>query len=116
MSTWPTFAPADMGSLLDVPGLRIGHWTGQGTGCTVVLAPEEGAVAGIDVRGGAPATYNVELLRPLNLVERVNALMLSGGSAFGLETCAGAIKWLRDQGVGFLYGGVHVPIVCGAGI
>ena len=105
-----------MGGLLDVPGLRIGHWTGQGTGCTVVLAPPEGAVAGIDVRGGAAATYNVELLRPVNLVERVNALMLSGGSAFGLETCAGAMRWLRDQSVGFLYGGVHVPIVCGAGI
>ena len=105
-----------MGGLLDVPGLRIGHWTGQRTGCTVVLAPREGAIAGIDVRGGAPATYNVELLRPVNLVERVNALVLSGGSAFGLETCAGAIKWLRDQGTGFLYGGVHVPIVCGAGI
>jgi len=105
-----------MGGLLDVPGLRIGHWTGQRTGCTVVLTPREGAIAGIDVRGGAPATYNVELLRPVNLVQRVNALMLSGGSAFGLETCAGAIKWLRDQGTGFPYGGVHVPIVCGAGI
>jgi L-aminopeptidase/D-esterase-like protein len=103
-------------SLLDVPGLRIGHWTGERTGCTVVLTPPEGCIAGVDVRGGAPATYNVELLRPVNLVERVNALMLSGGSAFGLETCSGAIKWLRDQGTGFLYGGVYVPIVCGAGI
>ncbi|HLQ35256.1 MAG TPA: P1 family peptidase [Chloroflexota bacterium] len=105
-----------MGSLLDVPGLRIGHWTGQRTGCTVVLAPPDGAVAGVDVRGGAPATYNVELLRPLNLVERVNALVLSGGSAFGLETCAGVVRWLKEQKAGFLYGGVNVPIVCGAGI
>jgi L-aminopeptidase/D-esterase-like protein len=105
-----------VGSLLDVPGLRIGHWTGQRTGCTVVLAPPEGAVAGVDVRGGAPATYNVELLRPVNLVERVNALVLSGGSAFGLEACAGAVRWLKEQQAGFLYGGVNVPIVCGAGI
>jgi L-aminopeptidase/D-esterase-like protein len=73
-------------------------------------------VAGIDVRGGAPATYNVELLRPVNLVQRVNAIVLSGGSAFGLETCAGAIRWLKERGTGFVYGGVHVPIVCGAGI
>lgn len=105
-----------MGGLLDVPGVRIGHWTGKRTGCTVVLAPSQGAVAGIDVRGGAPATYNVELLRPVNLVDRVNALVLSGGSAFGLETCAGVVRSLRDQGAGFQYGGALVPIVCGAGI
>jgi L-aminopeptidase/D-esterase-like protein len=73
-------------------------------------------VAGVDVRGGAPATYNVELLRPVNLVERVNALVLSGGSAFGLETCVGVVRWLKEQQAGFLYGGVNVPIVCGAGI
>jgi L-aminopeptidase/D-esterase-like protein len=105
-----------MGSLLDVPGLRIGHWTGARTGCTVLLAPADGAVAGIDVRGGAPAAYNTELLRPGNLVERINAIMLSGGSAFGLETSAGAIRWLKEQGIGFLYGGMRIPIVCGAGI
>ncbi|HEX6513268.1 MAG TPA: P1 family peptidase [Chloroflexota bacterium] len=103
-----------MGSLLEVPGLRIGHWTGQRTGCTVVLAPPEGAVAGVDVRGGAAGTYNLEALRPLNIVERVNALVLTGGSAFGLETCAGAMHWLREQDTGFLYGGVRVPIVSGA--
>ena len=73
-----------MGSLLDVPGLRLGHWTGQGTGCTVVLAPDDGAVAAIDVRGGAPATFDTELLKPGNLVQRVNALVLTGGSVFGL--------------------------------
>lgn len=105
-----------MGTLLDIPGLRIGHWTGARTGCTVVLAPPEGAVAGIDVRGGAPAAYNTELLRPANLVERVNAIVLSGGSAFGLETSSGVVRCLREQGVGFLYGGTHVPIVCGGGI
>jgi L-aminopeptidase/D-esterase-like protein len=104
------------GALLDVPGLRIGHWTGRRTGCTVILAPPEGAVAGIDVRGGAPAAYNTELLRPANLVQRVNAIVLSGGSAFGLETSGGAVRWLREQGVGFLYGGSYVPIVCGGGI
>lgn len=103
-----------MGGLLDVPGLRIGHWTGRRTGCTVVLAPDEGAVAGVDIRGGAPGTYNVEALRPVNLVNRINALVLTGGSAFGLEACAGATRWLKDQGVGFEYGGVRVPIVCGA--
>lgn len=105
-----------MGSLLDVAGLRVGHWTGARTGCTVILAPPEGAVAGIDVRGGAPAAYNTELLRPVNLVERVNAIVLSGGSAFGLETSSGVVRCLREQGVGFLYGDTHVPIVCGGGI
>ena len=103
-----------MAGLLDVPGIRIGHWTGQQTGCTVVMAPPEGAVAGIDVRGGAPGTYNVEALRPVNLVSRINAIMLTGGSAFGLESCAGATRWLKERGYGYLYGGVNVPIVCGA--
>jgi L-aminopeptidase/D-esterase-like protein len=103
-----------MAGLLDVPDLRIGHWTENGTGCTVVMAPPEGAVGGMDVRGGAPGTYNVEALKPVNLVDRVNALVLSGGSAFGLETCAGVTRRLREEGAGFVYGGIRVPIVCGA--
>jgi L-aminopeptidase/D-esterase-like protein len=103
-----------MGGLLDVPGLRIGHWTGKGTGTTVVLAPPEGAIGGIDIRGGAPGTYNVEALRPVNLVDRVNALVLTGGSAFSLEACSGVTRRLKEEGVGFVYGGVKVPIVCGA--
>jgi L-aminopeptidase/D-esterase-like protein len=105
-----------MGSLLDMPGLRIGHWNGAGTGCTVVLMPEGGAVAGIDVRGGAPASFDTELLRPGMLVQRVNALVLTGGSVFGLAACTGVTRWLAEQGAGFAFGGQVVPIMCGAAI
>ncbi|MDE3074086.1 MAG: P1 family peptidase [Chloroflexota bacterium] len=104
-----------MNSLTDVPGLRVGHWTDAGgrTGCTVVLAPPDGAVAAIDVRGGAAGTFNTELLRPANLVERVHALVLTGGSAFGLASCSGVIRYLKEQGTGLQYGDALIPIVCG---
>ena len=107
---------AVVGNLLDVPGLRIGHWTRQGTGTTVVLTPPDGAVAAVDVRGGAPASFDTELLRPAHLVQRVHAIVLTGGSAFGLEACSGVTRWLSEQGVGFEFGGKRVPIVCGAAI
>src|SRR6185503_15273199 len=73
-------------TIRDVPGIRVGHWTDaeRGTGCTTVLAPDEGALAGVDVRGSAPGTRETDLLRPTALVERVNAICLAGGSAFGL--------------------------------
>src|SRR5581483_9890576 len=105
-----------MAGLTDIPGLRVGHWTGKGTGCTVVLAPEEGAVAAIDVRGGAPASFDTELLHEGRLVQRVNALVLAGGSVYGLAACTGVTRWLAEKGVGFTFGGRKVPIVCGAAI
>src|SRR3989304_9967233 len=85
-----------------VPGLLVGHWTDAeaATGCTVVLCPE-GAVASADVRGGAPGTRETDLLRPGTLVERGHAVLLSGGSAFGLDAAAGGMRWLGGHGKGF---------------
>jgi len=98
-----------------IPGLRVGHWTNRraATGCTVVLC-EGGAVAAVDVRGGAPGTRETDLLRPGNLVERIHAVLLSGGSAFGLDAAAGVMRYLEEQGVGFPTPGGLVPIVVGA--
>ena len=98
-----------------VPGLLVGHWTdaGAATGCTVVLC-QEGAVASADVRGGAPGTRETDLLRPGTLVERVHAVLLSGGSAFGLDAAAGVMRWLAERGKGFPTPGGVVPIVAGA--
>lgn len=98
-----------------IPGLRVGHWTDRraATGCTVVLC-ETGAVAAVDVRGGAPGTRETDLLRPGNLVERIHAVLLSGGSAFGLDAAAGVMRYLEEQGVGFPTPGGLVPIVVGA--
>ncbi|MCJ7510623.1 MAG: P1 family peptidase [Dehalococcoidia bacterium] len=98
-----------------IPGLSVGHWTDRraATGCTVVLC-EGGAVAAVDVRGGAPGTRETDLLRPGNLVERVHAVLLSGGSAFGLDAAAGVMRYLEEQGVGFPTPGGLVPIVVGA--
>jgi L-aminopeptidase/D-esterase-like protein len=89
------------GSLTDVAGLRVGHFTEtrRPTGCTVILAPD-GAVAGVDVRGAAPGTRETELLSPLNAVEHVHALLLSGGSAFGLDAAGGVMRWLDERGIG----------------
>ncbi len=100
-------------SLVDVEGLRVGHYTDLEniTGCTVVLAPPEGAVAGVDVRGPAPGTRETELLRPGHLVERANAILLTGGSAFGLDAAAGVMRFLQDQKIGFDTGVARVPIV-----
>ncbi|UBU17537.1 P1 family peptidase [Nonomuraea gerenzanensis] len=102
-------------SLVDVAGLRVGHARRVGggfrTGTTVVLAPASGAVAGVDVRGAAPGTRETELLDPRNLVERVHAVVLSGGSAFGLSAACGVMGRLADAGVGFPVDGGAVPIV-----
>ncbi|GAA4918445.1 putative pantetheine hydrolase [Nonomuraea thailandensis] len=102
-------------SLVDVAGLRVGHARRVGggfrTGTTVVLAPAGGAVAGVDVRGAAPGTRETELLDPRNLVERVHAVVLSGGSAFGLGAACGVMSRLADAGVGFPVEGGVVPIV-----
>lgn len=104
-------------SLVDVAGLRVGQHTrtGEGwlTGTTVVLAPDEGVVAGVDVRGGGPGTRETDLLDPRNLVERVHAICLSGGSAFGLAAADGVMRDRYAAGVGFPLGapGEVVPIV-----
>jgi L-aminopeptidase/D-esterase-like protein len=95
-----------------VPGIRVGHATDEAgaTGCTVLLA-EGGAVAGIDVRGSAPGTRETDLLRPTALVERIHALCLAGGSAFGLAAADGVMRYLAERGIGFETGARPVPIV-----
>jgi L-aminopeptidase/D-esterase-like protein len=105
-------ARATFGSITDVAGTTVGHFTDdrRPTGCTVVLV-EAGAVAGVDVRGGAPGTRETDLLSPLNLVEKVHAALLSGGSAFGLDAASGVVRYLEARGVGFDVGVAKVPIV-----
>lgn len=100
------------GSLTDVRGLQVGHHTDtrRPTGCTVILAPD-GAVAGVDVRGAAPGTRETELLSPLNAIEQVHALMLAGGSAYGLDAAGGVMRWLDERGIGVQVGPARVPIV-----
>ncbi len=101
------------GRLTDVPGLRVGCWTDSAglTGCTVVLCPQPGAVFAADVRGGAPGTRETELGRPGMLVERANAVLLTGGSAYGLDAAAGVMRWLEEHGAGYTLGRSVVPIV-----
>ena len=100
-------------SLTDISGLKVGHWTAleAGTGCTVILCPPGGAVAGVDVRGGAPGTRETDLLRPECTVERIHAILLGGGSAFGLAAADGVMRWLEEQGIGYDVGIARVPIV-----
>jgi len=99
-------------AITDVPGIKVGHYTDReaATGCTVVLC-EEGAVAGVDVRGSAPGTRETDLLAPTNLVPEVQAIFLSGGSAFGLDAAAGVMRYLEERGYGFPAGVARVPIV-----
>ena len=100
--------------LTDVEGVRVGHWTDPvaRTGCTVVLLPE-GTVASGGVRGGAPATREFDLLAPERTVQHVHAVVMSGGSAFGLAAADGVVDWLAGRGVGFATTGGPVPIVVG---
>ncbi|HYF46675.1 MAG TPA: P1 family peptidase, partial [Acidimicrobiales bacterium] len=100
--------------LTEVIGVRVGHWTDPRarTGVTAVLFPE-GTVASGEVRGGAPATRETDLLAPERLVSRVDAVVLSGGSAFGLATCDGVMTYCAEQGIGFRTPGGPVPIVVG---
>ncbi len=106
--------PAGRG-LTAVPGIRVGHETlaARPTGCTVVLAPP-GAVGGVDVRGGAPGTRETDVLDPVNTVAWVDAVVLSGGSAFGLDAATGVVRYLDERDVGFPVGDLRVPIVVGA--
>jgi L-aminopeptidase/D-esterase-like protein len=100
-------------ALTDVVGLLVGHYTDMDAVCgvTVIIYPE-GAVAGVDVRGSAPGTRETDLLQPLNLVEKVQAVVFSGGSIYGLTTADGAVRWLAERGFGFpLPKGYVAPIV-----
>ena len=102
----------------DIEGFRIGNAenTEAGTGVTVIIA-EEGAVGGVDVRGGGPATRETDLLRPENTVEKIHAVVLSGGSAFGLEAASGVMRSLAERGIGFsIDEGITIPIVPGASL
>jgi L-aminopeptidase/D-esterase-like protein len=100
-------------AITDVPGIRVGHATEAEamTGCTVILCPPEGAVGGVDQRGGAPGTRETDLLRPMHLVQRVHAILLAGGSAFGLQAAEGVVRWLEERGIGFDTRVAKVPIV-----
>jgi len=99
----------------DIDDIRVGHAhdLNAGTGCTVVIC-ENGATAGIDVRGGAPGTRESDLLNPVNLVEKIHAVILSGGSAFGLDSASGVMQYLEERNIGFDVQVTRVPIVCGA--
>lgn len=103
------------GGITDVPGIKVGQVTRteRPTGCTVILA-EAGAAAGVDVRGSAPGTIETDLLNPVNLVQQVHAVFLSGGSAFGLDVAAGVRKFLYERKIGFETRAAKVPIVPGA--
>jgi L-aminopeptidase/D-esterase-like protein len=98
--------------LTDIEGIKVGHFTDarRPTGCTVILC-EEGATAGFDSRGGAPGTVETDMLRSENTVQQIQGVALAGGSAFGLETAAGVVRYLRERGRGFRIGGFRVPIV-----
>lgn len=99
-------------SITDVAGLKVGHFTDsrRPTGCTVVLC-EQGMVGGVDVRGAAPGTRETDLLRPENTVDQVHAILLSGGSAYGLDAASGVMRWLAERGHGLRVGPACVPIV-----
>jgi L-aminopeptidase/D-esterase-like protein len=99
-------------AITDVPGIEVGHAQDDEalTGCTVVLC-RKGAVGGVDVRGGAPGTRETDLLNPLNLVEKVHAVLLAGGSAFGLDAAGGVMRYLEERKIGFETGAARVPIV-----
>lgn len=103
--------------ITDIPGIRVGHDTHleAATGCTVILC-DTPAVGGVDVRGGSPATRETDLLHPMNRVQEVHAIVLSGGSAFGLDSAGGVMRYLEEQGKGFDTGVARVPIVPAAAI
>jgi L-aminopeptidase/D-esterase-like protein len=95
-------------AITEVPGIKVGHWSDRrgATGCTVVLCPPDGAIGGCDVRGGAPGTRETDLLQAGRLIERIHAVVLAGGSAFGLDAAGGVMRYLEEQGLGY---GLDVP-------
>ena len=103
--------------LTDVPGVRVGHWTDAdaGTGCTAIILPP-GTCGGVDIRGGGPATRETDLLRPEATVPIVSAIVLAGGSAFGLDAASGVMAWCEEQGLGVDTGIAVVPIVSAAAL
>src|SRR6218665_859631 len=108
----PCFDAGRAGSITRVSGIEAGHFTEtrRPTGCTVVIA-SEGAVAGVDVRGAAPGTRETDLLSPTHLVDKVHAIMLAGGSAWGLDAATGVMNWLEEQGMGLDVGVGRLPLV-----
>jgi len=105
-------APANT-TLTAVPGIKVGHHTltERPTGCTVILVDGDGAAGGVSQRGGAPGTRETDLLDPSNMVDKVNAVVLAGGSAFGLDAATGTVKWLEEHNIGWPTGVARVPIV-----
>ncbi|HET7639600.1 MAG TPA: P1 family peptidase [Ktedonobacteraceae bacterium] len=103
--------------ITDIPGIRVGHDTDleAGTGCTVILC-DTPAIGGVDVRGGAPATRETDLLHPIYMVEEVHAIVLAGGSAYGLDAASGVMRYLEEQNTGYDTGVARVPIVPAAAI
>lgn len=103
--------------ITDIKGIKVGHAQDEkgGTGCTVILCPA-GAAAGVDVRGGAPATRETDLLNSVNMIQQIHAVVLSGGSAYGLDAGSGVMAYLEEKGVGFDTQVALVPIVCGASL
>jgi L-aminopeptidase/D-esterase-like protein len=103
--------------ITDIPGIRVGHDTNleAGTGCTVILC-DTTAIGGVDVRGGAPATRETDLLRPMHMVEEVHAILLTGGSAYGLDAASGVMRFLEEHAIGIDMGVARIPIVPAAAI
>ncbi|MDR6216024.1 P1 family peptidase [Paracidovorax wautersii] len=108
----PDRSDTDPGSITRVAGIEVGHFTDprRPTGCSVVIA-RAGAVGGVDVRGAAPGTRETDLLEPTHLVDQVHAIVLAGGSAWGLEAATGAVRWLEERGVGLDVGYGRLPLV-----
>ncbi|WP_395685381.1 P1 family peptidase [Caenimonas koreensis] len=112
MGTTSNSSLRSAGSITDVAGIEVGHFTDtrRPTGCSVVIV-RDAAVAGVDVRGAAPGTRETDLLSPTNLVDRVHAVLLAGGSAWGLDAAGGVMRWLEAQGVGMEVGLAKLPLV-----
>jgi L-aminopeptidase/D-esterase-like protein len=108
-----TPAPASNTTLTAVQGITVGHHTlsERSTGCTAILVEGDGAAGGVSQRGGAPGTRETDLLDPSNLVDKVNAVVLAGGSAFGLDAASGTVRWLEERGIGWDVRIARVPIV-----
>jgi L-aminopeptidase/D-esterase-like protein len=104
-----------MKGLTDIPGIRVGHVSDYEsiTGCTAILC-EQGAIGGVDIRGGASGTQEIDTLSPGHVTDQVHGILLAGGSAFGLEAVSGVRRYLANRKVGYAFGGQHIPIVPGA--